>query len=240
MPNFEKNFLEKTTTPFRKDTYDSTKKNVPPKYKIGKYEDLNAERREDRDSCGIDLRKMKEGGIDFHFSQIDVDSLSAKSLDLYRKFKKNKLEKDELDKFTSKFLPGDNEYNFAALLRTWLLEKKGQSVEREKETLKEEAKQKLLELKNKKPYIAAHLDDIDLDLLRRLDFKIIKNLNQQNFEDYEKNLREYFINKVESNREEKSKEIKISIIKNDPRFRCYCALREMLDLEPCNPDAFIK
>lgn len=235
--------FEKIITPFRKDTYEPKSKDASSRYDAEKYEELNIERKEEKDFyAGIrtELREMKKSGVDFHFSQIDPDKLSNEALDFFRKYKRNDLKEEEVDKFTSKFVPGDNEYNFMALVRTWLLEKKGIAVGKEKEMLKNEALKKITELKKKKPCIAAYLDSIDLAALRRLDYKIVEDLNPENFGDYESNLREYFSNKIKGKNNADLVETKLTIIENDSRFKYYCALREALDLGPCNPETFIQ
>jgi len=210
-------------------------KQIPEKNKFSEYEKERGEDAGHFNYLREKLRKMKEGGSDRHFGQIDVEGLSDEAINFYRLFEKGNLDENKLDEYTSKLSPGDNEYNFAALLRNWILERKDLNAEKEKEALKMEAENKLMELKKKKPHIAARLNNIDLNLLRRLDFKMIANLDGENFNDYENNLKEYFKNKTQKKPDEA-----LTIIKNDPRFKCYAALKEALDLGPGSPEKFIK
>lgn len=181
------------------------------------------------------LRKMQAGGADIHFGQINVDALSDKAIDFYRRFEQGKLNEQELDEFISLYSPGDNEYNFAALLRNWALERKSIEIEKEKERLKKQAGKKLEEFKKKNPHVAAYVDDKIFNSLRRYDYKATIDLNQNNFRDYESNLREYFKNMTRGKKEDP-----LVIIENDPRFKYYRALKEALDLGSGNPEEFIK
>ncbi len=70
------------------------------------------------------LRRLQTSGTDLHFGQINVDSLSDKAINFYRLFQKGSLDEKQLDEYTSQFPPGDNEYQFVALLRNWILERK--------------------------------------------------------------------------------------------------------------------
>lgn len=228
------NIFEKTPFGSGFERYEKGKQ-FPEKNKFAEYEKERGEDAGHFNYLREKLRKMKEGGSDIHFGQIDVDGLSDEAVNFYRLFEKSNLNEKQLDEYTSQFSPGDNEYNFAALLRNWILERKNLDVEKEKTLLKKEAEKKLGELKNKKPHIAASIDNIDLNLLRRLDFKIIADLDAGKFNDYENNLREYFRNKTQKNPDER-----LTVIENDPRFKCYCALKEALDLGPCSPEEFIK
>ncbi len=100
--------------------------------------------------------------------------------------------------------------------------------------IKKEAEEKLNKLKNKKPHIAVCIEGIDINSLRRYDYKMIKDLDRVNFGNYENNLREYFRNKT------RGKEKDLTIIENDSRFKCYCVLKEALNLGTCRPEEFIK
>jgi hypothetical protein len=198
----------------------------------------NIERKEERgyfNTLKTELETMQGGGGDRHLGYFDVGKLSDKALDFYREFKKNKLDEKELDEYISMFPPGDNEYNFIAFLRTWILDKKQLNAEKEKEKLKEEARRKLEELKKNNPHVVAHIDNINLDSLRRLDLKVISNIDQINLGDYRNNLKEYFGNKTKGKQEQELK-----IIKDDPRFDFYCSLKGILNLEPGKPEEFIK
>lgn len=200
--------------------------------------DYNIERKEDKGYFNIlraELKGIRSGGVDRHLGYFNVDALSNRAIDFYREFKKNKLDEKELNEYISQFPTGDDEYNFIALLRTWILDKKQIDTEKEKKLLKEKARQKLIELKRKYPHVIAYVDNIDLDLLKRLDLKVISNIDQINLGDYKNSLKEYFGTKIEGKPDQE-----LIIIKNDPRFKCYCALRGILNLEPGSPEEFIK
>ncbi len=246
MPEFKKVFeqgdfekkppvpYEELKTPFKKETYQ---KGALDEQGREDKEDVidSAIKQEYYDKIIEELRSKKRGGADFHFSQISIGELSKnrEALDLYKLHTEDQLEEEKIRRFLAKVPAGSNEYNFGAMLLTWSLDRTEEKRVREKELLKKEAEQKLIELKTAKPHIAAYVDNINLDLLKRLDLKVIKDLNEQSFIDYEKNLREYFKNKTEG-----KKEIKREVEK-DPRYQWYCMLREVLDLGPGRPDIFI-
>ncbi len=105
----------------------------------------------------------------------------------------------------------------------------------EKELLKKEAEQTLVELKKDKPYIAAHVEKIDFNALKKSDYRIIIGLNPHNFGDYDGKLREYFKNRISGKSEDEAK----SEIMHNPRYAWYCMVRELMNQEPINPDQFI-
>ncbi|MFA4818073.1 MAG: hypothetical protein WC608_05160 [Parcubacteria group bacterium] len=182
-----------------------------------------------------ELKAMQGGGVDRHFGYFNVNGLSDKTIDFYRQFKKEKLDEKKLDEYISRFSPGDNEYNFVALLRNWIQEKKCLDVEKEKRELKQKAERKFNELKKRAPHISAYVNDKVFNSLRRFDYRMTVDLNEANFSDYESNLREYFKNKTMGKQDEG-----LAIIEEDPRFKYYCAMKEALGLGPCQPDVFIK
>jgi len=63
---------------------------------------------------------MQGGGADIHFSQIDIDKLSSRVLDLYEEYKKRKtnFEKD-LAEFRKNTAEGSDDYNFSAMILNW-------------------------------------------------------------------------------------------------------------------------
>lgn len=197
---------------------------------------------EEKDNYNLlreELREMKKGGVDIHFSRIDEENLSKETLDLYEKYKESKLTEEEVKNFAQKIPKESPDYQFAAMLLNWVIGKREELSRAEKELLKEEAKSKLEKLKKINPDIEKYLQGINLDDLLKTDYKIITDLNKQNFESYEKLLRAYFWTKVESKVEERSKETKLRMIQNDPRFQYYCLLREAMNLGGCNPETFL-
>lgn len=225
---------EELKTPFKKETYskglplDKSIEEEKIKSPAEKNEQLNS-----YEKLREDLRSRKKGGGDVHFSQLKIANLSEGALDLYQKYQDNSLAKREIIEFEKKATIDSDDYNFAAMLLNWRIDKAELERAKEKELLKKEAEKKLDELKTIKPHIAAYIDNINLDLLKRLDLKVIKDLDEQSFMNYEKNLREYFRNKTEG-KEEIKKEVE-----KDPRYQWYCMLREILNLGPGRPDIFI-
>ncbi len=97
-----------------------------------------------------------------------------------------------------------------------------------------------MEIEKKKPHIVAIIEGIDPNILRKSDYEVAINLNEDRLQNYEEKLKEYFDLKVDSTVEKRTKESKIEMIKKDPMFRYYCALREALEMkDPCNPEIFI-
>lgn len=226
MASFEKNFEIKK--PFQEKPLEKIDQDIENEF--------YPERGEEQDYYSMlrrELKQKREGGTDIHFSDIDIDELSPKALELYRKYKRGKINSEEIKKFSAETATASSDYSFAAMLLNWQIDKAELERAKEKELLKKEAKQKLIDLKNVKPHIVAYVDNINLDLLKRLDLKAIKDLDEQSFISYEKNLREYFKNKTEGKKEIKKE------VEEDPRYQWYCMLREILDLGPSRPDIFI-
>lgn len=114
----EKNIIE--ITPFRENVSGST-----PGGKRGSFHgaEIFPERREGTDYFAIlrqELKEMQEGGVDLHFSWINIDDLSREALDLYRKYIKGQLDEKGIAAFREKTVLGDSEYHFAAMLLNWL------------------------------------------------------------------------------------------------------------------------
>lgn len=134
--------------------------------------------------------------------------------------------------------------SFQAMIKHYALnlefEENEQKKESERKLLQKEFKSKLMELEKKKPHIVAIIEGIDLNILRKSDYEVAINLNEDRLQNYEEKLREYFDLKVDSTVEKRTKESKVEMIKKDPRFRYYCALREALEMKgPCSPEIFI-
>lgn len=253
MPNFRKVFeqgsfknksevpYEKLNTPFKKDTY---KKGALDEEKNREEEFAQEADQKYYNEIIEELRSKKKGGVDIHLSQINITELGKtehgkEALELYKLHSQDKLEEEIIRGFLASVQSSSNEYNFGAMLLNWSIDKTERKKAEEKELLKEKARQKLTELKRKNPHIVAYIKNIDIDLLNRLDLKVISNIDQINIDqinlgDYKNNLKEYFVNKT------KGKPDQEWIIENDPRFKCYCALRGILNLEPGSPEEFIK
>lgn len=191
------------------------------------------ERKEEKsyyDMLREELRSMKDGGVDIHFGEINVDDLSFDSLELYRKYKKNELTEDNIAEFREKFIDKKNEHNFAAMILNWKLDKIAKDKLRETEFLKKEALDKLDELKKKSPHIAAYAEGINWEQLKGSDYKVIINLNKENFEIYSDKLKQYFRNRDDTEEN----------IAKDPRFRYYQMLRELMHEDPIDADKFMQ
>jgi hypothetical protein len=112
--------------------------------------------------------------------------------------------------------------------------------ETEREQLKKEFKNRLSEIEKNKPHVVAAIKALDLDIFRKPDYEAIINLDERNLGDYKKGLKKYFDLKTDSTAEKRTLQQKANMIINDPRFRYYCALRELLSLEGlCTPEIFL-
>jgi hypothetical protein len=230
--------IEETKTPFGKgvEGYD---KNIKPTDKIEEHYGQFGEREKDEKYENIRkrIREMKRGDVDMHLGKIDEDELPLEALDLFDKHEHKKLHEDEVTLFTSKYEIGSNEQVFGALLRTWILDKKSIDAEKEKGRLKEEARQKLDELRRKNeqnPHVVSHVDNINISSLRWLDLKTVNNIEHVNMGAYKNNLKEYFGNRIMGKQGRE-----VTIIEEDPRFRFYCSLKGILNLGPGSPDEFL-
>lgn len=226
---------EELKTPFKKETYE---KGSLDEEKNREEEPIQKSEQEYYDTIIEELRSKKRGGADIHLSQIKIADLNKEALDLYKLHSQDKLEEKTIRSFLAKVEPGSNEYNLGAMLLNWSFDKVERKRTEEKEKFKEEARQKLDELKRKNPHIVAHIDNIDLTLLTSLDLKAISNIDQADPADlgeYKNRLREYFGNKTKGKPDQE-----LIIIENDPRFKCYCALKGILELGSCSPEEFIK
>lgn len=249
MPDFRKTFelgnfenkpevpYEELNTPFKKETYKMGSLNEEKNR-----EEKLTQKSEQKyyDEIIEELRSKKRGDVDIHLSQIKIaelgkTELGKKALQLYGLHSQDSLEEKAIRSFLADTKSGSNEYNFGAMLLNWSIDKTERKKAEEKELLKEKARQKLTELKRKNPHIVAYIKNIDIDLLNRLDLGVISNIDQISLGDYKNNLKEYFGNKTKGKSEQW-----FTIIKNDPRFKCYCALKGILDLGHCSPEEFIK
>lgn len=116
----EKNIIE--TTPLRKDVFNFSEGTSPVNFPS----EVHPERGEESgyfNKLKGELRELQAGGADIHLALIDVDVLSDKALDLYRKYKKDKLGEEEIAVFRKKTSMGDSEYQFAAMLLNWLMKR---------------------------------------------------------------------------------------------------------------------
>lgn len=194
------------------------------------------ERKEEKgyyDSLREEMRKMKEGGADIHFGNIDIDGLSRESLEIYRKFKKEIIAEEDLKKISDKFERGSADYNFTAMVRNWIIDRKELEKQKEKNLLKGKAEKIVSDLRKSNPHIAARVDEIDWSKLGRVDFKTLIDLNEQSLDTYEERLKEYFSNKL------KGKEEIRETLENDEKYRYYWMLRDILQKGPPDPDIFI-
>jgi hypothetical protein len=236
MENFEKFLKSKPSEipkPFIKEEPKSLEKEILKKNE----EEFVAEpeRKEEKgyyDALREELRSMKEGGVDSHFSDIDVDNMSLETLELYRKHKKEKLSEEEIKKFDDKFERGSADYNFIAMIRNWTIDRIEKDRQKEKELLKDKAAKKFNDLRKNNPHIAARIDGIKWDDLGRADYKVLIDLNEQNLKSYEDQLKSYFSNKLRG-----EKEI-IKALEKDPKYRYYGMLRDIMQKGPPNPDIF--
>jgi hypothetical protein len=120
MENCEPKILTAGYTSMEK-AMDEAKKNREGKIK--KEPEVQVERKEENDFHSALRRELKEkqqGGVDVHFSQIDIDMLSPKALDLYEEYKKKKINfEGSLAEFRKNIAEGSDDYNFAAMLLNW-------------------------------------------------------------------------------------------------------------------------
>ncbi len=109
----------------------------------------------------------------------------------------------------------------------------------EREELINNAKRKFDRLSKAKPHIAAYIEGINWASLWNSDFRVVDNLNEPEILNHEKKLKSYFSEKFKDIQGENLIDKKRLIIENDPRFKCYCAAKEALELGPCHPDIFM-
>lgn len=112
MGSFEKSFLETSIEEAKKKREESFSE-----------PEVEVEKGEENDFHGAlrrELREKQSGGVDIHFSQIDVDRLSTKALDLYEEYKKKKVDFEKDLKNHMAVVPeGSDDYNFSAMLLNW-------------------------------------------------------------------------------------------------------------------------
>lgn len=174
--------------------------------------------------------------------------LDGKNEEKLTKYKKEEVADQNLttlDKDRERLIPADNfRLSFRAMIDHYAKNLEIEEYEKKKETerqlMKDEFMKKLGDLEKDKPHIVAEIKNIDPDIFRRPDYKVALNLNKDRLGDYEGGLKKYFDLKTSSMVEERSSKKKVEIIMADPRFKYYCALRELLDLAgPCNPEIFL-
>jgi hypothetical protein len=150
-----------------------------------------------------------------------------------------------LQKDSERLSPADNfRLSFRAMIDHYARNLEIEELEKKKQTerqiLKENFMSKLDELEKNKPHVVAEIKNINPDIFRRPDYEVALKLDERSLIDYEKGLIKYFDLKTDSKSEEHSPEKKVEVIMADPRFRYYCALRELLEIEgPCNPQIFL-
>lgn len=120
------------------------------------------------------------------------------------------------------------------------MEENEKKRESERKRMYQEFTQKLADLGRNKPHVVAEIQRIDSNMFRRPDYEVVFKLSENALGSYEEGLKKYFDLKTDSRTEKRTPEIKAEIIMKDPRFRYYCALRELLGVEgKCDPQIFI-
>lgn len=186
------------------------------------------------------------------FNEVVLKGSWKKYLEKFKEEKLTKYKKDEIDEPHSATLKKDSELrnpaeefklSFRAMIDHYAKNLEIEEYEMRKETerqiLKKEFADKLKELEKHKPHIVAEIKGIDFNIFRKPDYEVALNLNEDSLNTYENGLKKYFDIKLSSNTENRSREIKIDMIQNDPRFRYYCALKQIIDPGPCEPHIFI-
>jgi hypothetical protein len=133
--------------------------------------------------------------------------------------------------------------SFRAMINHYARNLEIEGYEKKKETerqlLRKEFMLKLEELEKSQPHIAAEIKGIDPDIFRKPDYQVVLNLSENSLSDYENGLKKYFNIKLGGKCEENPVESKVQIVEKDPRFRYYCALKQLVNPGPCEPHIFI-
>jgi len=135
-------------------------------------------------------------------------------------------------------------FSFKAMIKHYArnceIDEETKKREKERDELKKTFQEKLEDIRGDRPHVVAVIEGLDMDMLRKADYEVIINLDKQHFQGYEEKLKNYFSMKIGSTREARPEDIKAEIIRDDPRFKYYCALRAALGMEgPCNPEIFL-
>jgi hypothetical protein len=242
-----KESLDKFLEGKAKSKFELMKEEAQEKIKKGTEDDpkVELERKEERDRYSFlrnELREMKRGGTDFHFALIDVDKLSNQALDLFEAYKRKKpaLEKS-IREFMGKSAEESDDFQFAAMIGNWTMRSAEKEKAKEREALKEQAIKKVSLLKRVNPDIEQYLEEINFDLLRRLDYEAIIKLDSLHLRTYEANLQAYFRNKrKKDNMTGELQHIDPRVIENDQSYKNYEMLCNILNQHPFNPDIINK
>jgi hypothetical protein len=111
--------------------------------------------------------------------------------------------------------------------------------ETERQLLKREFTLKLKEMEKSQPHIAAEIRGIDFGIFRKPDYEVALNLSTSSLSDYEEGLKKYFNIKLGGKYEASPAANKFQLIEKDPRFKYYCALKQLVNPGPCEPQIFI-
>lgn len=173
--------------------------------------------------------------------------LERKKEEKLTKYEKEKITDQNLttlDKDRERLIPADNfRLSFRAMIdhyaRNLEIEEYEKNKETERQLLQREFTLKLEEFRKNKPHIVAEIRGIDPSIFRKPDYEVALNLSENSLSDYEKGLRKYFDIKLGGKDKEGLIENQIKIIEKDPRFKYYCALKQLVNLGPCEPHVFI-
>lgn len=185
-----------------------------------------------------ELKKFRNGGVDYHLSRINVHELIDDELVLYKKYKERRLLEEDISEFNKKNPAVSLDYNFGAMLRQWIIDRSKKDKAELKEKMREAARKKIEDMTKTSPAVDSYLKEI-FDKLKQSDYEVVLNLNEENFKTYEQRLKDYFKLVAKGADAPKTQEEILAKIEMDPRYQHYRVLREIQKLNPVNPDYFI-